>query len=491
LTGSGRAAHLLLLALLGALVVGVLQSAGEPRLSWSDEIVYAVNGRRVTDGLGLTSAFYDHRVVLEQGIPTGDVHLPGHALILAVAFRALGASEAGARLPSQIGFVVAALGVFTVALRCCGVSAAWIAALMFLAWPAMGSYAVTAMGELTLVALASIWLLCWDRVYVRPTPVSAALLGLATGAMLLHRETSFALLPAALLPLLSVPAATRGRILGTFTLGAGPLVALAIIASAWKAHYPHFLQDLRASADGGRTLAHLFGMASRNIENFLGSFGDASQGVLGVTLATAVVLLVKRSEGAPRERRISLLAVYLLLAHAFVLLPIYPFRGWAAIRVLLVVAPALCVAAGCRLARVETRGRRVGVVALALACVLGVTTLAHRQLSEDRRLARGRERALVAEIEALTPPGRRVRTILAPAAFLYGWQHYPATVIWSTPASARELALVVEEGKADAVFVPGRLPLRERWDARLRELGFVPRTSPAGDDRLYLADGTE
>jgi len=486
LRGPGRAAPLLLLALLGALVVGVFQSSGELRLSWSDEIVYAVNGRRAADGLGLTSGFYDHRVVLEQGLPTGDVHLPGHALILAASFRLLGPTEAAARLPSQLGFLAAALVVFAVGLRSSGPSAAWIAALLFLAWPAMGSYAVSAMGELTLVALVALWLLCWERVLASSSSGWAGALGLLTGAALLHRESSLALVPPALAALARIPPPVRARALGLFAIGCVPLALLALGASGARARHPHFLQLVETSLGHGGLASQLQGMASRNLGALLAPGLDVARLALVLTLGAALLLFATAKGSAGPTRWMSLLAAYLVSAHALALLPLYPFRGWAAVRVLLVAAPPLCLALGCRLAAVERPRLRRSLAGLALVLVAWLTLAAHRQLTSDRRAARAEGEAQAAALAAAIPAGLRARTLIAPGAFLYGWLRYPIVVIWNLPERPRELVRVVEKAGADGVLLPATLARGERWAARLEGLGFTARPASASGALLFL-----
>ncbi|MGE0455618.1 MAG: glycosyltransferase family 39 protein [Vicinamibacteria bacterium] len=475
MTGPRRAASLLVLVALAVGVLLLFQATGEPSLSWSDEIVYAVNGRRTADGLGLTSGFYDHRVVLEQELPTGDVHLPGHALMLAAAFRARGPSDATARLPSQLGFLAAALAVFAAGLRGCGAPAAWTATLLFMAWPAMGSYAGAAMGELTLVALVALWLLCWEAALVSEAAGWVATLGLLTGAALLHRETSLALIPPALLALMRGTPSTRARRLGLFMIACGPLAVLPLAVSAERARHPHFLRAAEGPLGTGGLSGQLLGMAGRNLEALFAPGLDVARLALALTLGAALLLLATARGRAGLARRTTRLAAYLVAAHALALLPLYPLRGWAAVRVLLVAAPPLCLALGCRLAAIERPLLRRTFAGFLLASTASLTLAAHRQLTDDRREARAEGEAQAAALDAAIPAGRPLPALVAPGAFLYGWLRYPTLVIWSLPESPRELARVVERAGADAVLLPAALARAERWTARLESLGFTAR----------------
>jgi 4-amino-4-deoxy-L-arabinose transferase-like glycosyltransferase len=477
------ASSLLLLLLLGCAVLVLCRSGGSPDLGWSDEIVYASMGRRIADGRGLTSSFYHHRAVLEGGVPMGDVHMPGHALTLALPFRLLGASEAAARLPSQVAFLISGVALFVLGLRCGGYRVAWSSGLLLYAWPLLGTYAVTAMAEATLVGLMAFWLLAYQGTLSRLTPGRAAGLGLLTGLALLHRETSVALIPPALLAVLDRRHDRSRRNLAAFALTLAPLAVLAHRLSQDRPRHPHFLEGLREAMTVGGLVGPPSGMAARNVEALVSGFG-LTQALLLLWLGIPVLLLLSRGRAGAPWRQLDLLTAYLVLAHAATLIWVYPFRGWPALRVLLAVAPCLCLSAAARLARIRRGWWRVVASTCAILCVTALTLAAHRRLAADRREARLSGEASVARIEAATPRGRRIRTLMAHEAFLFGWRHYPAVVIWSLPDTPRELVRVVERAGVDAVLLPDDTPLTARMAARLERLGFA--TPARSGPRLYL-----
>ncbi len=85
---------------------------GFPRLSISDEIVYAVMGRNLADFRGPFTNFYWPESIIEKGYPLGDVHMPGYMFIMSVFFFLFGPQEFVPFLPSQLAFIFAGVVVF-------------------------------------------------------------------------------------------------------------------------------------------------------------------------------------------------------------------------------------------------------------------------------------------------------------------------------------------------------------------------------------------
>src|SRR5687768_14465469 len=74
----------------GALALTAARTAVPPGLIWSDEITYAIVARNIAAGHGPLSSFHHPDTVLARGLPSPDVHMPGHAYLLALAYRTAG-----------------------------------------------------------------------------------------------------------------------------------------------------------------------------------------------------------------------------------------------------------------------------------------------------------------------------------------------------------------------------------------------------------------
>lgn len=133
-----RVSDAVLVGLVGIAIVTFFALRGVPRLSWSDEIVYAAMGCNVAAGRGLTSNFYDPRAILADGFPLADVHMPGHALALAVSFAALGCREWAAIGVSQLAFILTGLILFRAAERVESRRAGALAAALYYVFPPAG-----------------------------------------------------------------------------------------------------------------------------------------------------------------------------------------------------------------------------------------------------------------------------------------------------------------------------------------------------------------
>ncbi len=451
---------------LGVVVLTAPWLAVFPGLAWSDEYVYAVMARNVAEGRGLVTNLYHSRALLEGGFPLGDVHMPGQAVWTSAFLRVFGPGEWVPALASQAAFVLAGWLTYRAACARAGRAAGVAAAVLLLLTPSLAAYSHTAMPEAAIVMISAAVLAFAGRLEESGAAWRAvALAGLICCAVLL-RESLLVLAPIGFL------AATRARQRRVFTIALGLGLASLVPLYLSRAPYPHFLSDLPR---GAGLLVALREQALANLSwphpgAFVWDWVFVSQYCLGLVLPI-VVLVSMRSR---LERRLAAELCFLLAATFAGLMCVYPLRGWAAVRVLLFLAPwssvllaALCV----------SPGRRAWLpLGLAVALGLGWLTMrASGSLARDRARER---RAWSADTEYLLrfTAGRRIDAISARGAFDFAWRAFPAVVIWNGPSDAATLARLDRRLRLDAVVV-GRddvSPLQAAAEAG--QLGFGVET---------------
>ncbi|HXY38020.1 MAG TPA: glycosyltransferase family 39 protein [Vicinamibacteria bacterium] len=430
------------------MALAVSQWPGPPRLAWSDEIVYAAMARNIAAGRGAISSFYDARSIAERSYPLGDVHMPGHALLLSAAFAALGPREIAAPLVPALAFVAAGAVLWHAARRVVSPPAALACALALYVFPSLARYASSAMAETAVVFLACLHLVAWWRALERPTSGRLATLGLLLGVGATVRESFLALLVPSLLLVWRLE---RGRRLRAGAWLAGPLAVYLVLVflplSRARAPHPFYLEELlarptradvvRAFADN--TLTNLRALAWPGPEEAT----RHAAALLVVALAASLVLLRR---GGPRR----LAATYLLLALVSTVLPLavaYKLWGWSGLRSLLLLAPATLVCAAAIVEELPSAGLRRACTAVALLALVATSAFLDRRLVADRRqeLEAGEEQARAIEA-ALACPGPHV--VVAEEAFRYGWRRPDAVVVWEGRLDEAALSAVAARAGA-------------------------------------------
>lgn len=426
---------------------------GCPGLVWSDEVVYAVVGRNIQEGRGPLSNFYHPDAIVAGGFPLRDVHLPAHAYLIGLSFALFGAREWAALVPNQVAFLLGGVVLFDVARRTVGRRAAF-AAIVFYLFPPQPTFAHTAMSEPTLVLVAVVFLWLWVRCRDRPRPALAALLGavLALGAA--HRESFLVFLPAAVYAVWLCPRPERGRAAAAFAIVF--LVGMALVFWPWHAarpRIPHTGFALLAEAgEPGRLWTAIRDTATTNLTAFVSSAEQGWRRVCALQVATVLVTALVGLRAGGVRRELAALAAWSYLATFVVMFVSYPLSDWRAVRqFMFTLPPAFIVVADAALAR---RGLLHGIALrwAAPALVLFTTADAHAVLTRGRRAALATQReysALLADL--LRPYGPRL--IIAPAAYRYGWDMYPVSVVvWDATDLPRTKA-VDHAVRIDAIVV--------------------------------------
>ncbi len=415
-------------SLVGALVWVAATHAAPLRLSWSDEIVYAVMGRNLAAGRGAISSFYDARSILAKGYPLGDVHMPGHAIALGLAFRILGSAERVAFVPSMLAYLASG-PLLLLAARRVGGQGVGAAALIYV-FPSLAGYACSAMAETPLVCLGCAHLLLWLRVVDRPTWPGLVGLVLLLGLGATVRETFFALLVPTVLALFRVP---RGRRLGAAIVFAACLVGyIALVFRPLfraRAPYPNYLADLLAGLGPRQSVAALLDNAVQNLRLLVATGAGPETWTTRLVLALGLVaplgLLVRRDRG----RSVAAYALATTLATIVPLLLTYTLESWTGLRVVLLALPGGLLALTALIGGEIRPGVRRGAVVLTACVTLALSWAVERKLVLDRLEEHAAQAATSLSIEhAFRCPGPHV--VVAEEAFLYGWRAFPATVVW-------------------------------------------------------------
>jgi len=485
-----RVSDAVLVGLVGIAVVTFFALRGVARLSWSDEIVYAAMGRNVAAGRGLISNFYDPRAILADGFPLADVHMPGHALALAVSFAALGGREWAAIGVSQLAFVLTGLILFRAAERVESRRAGALAAALYYVFPPAGTYANTAMSETTLTAFTAGYAALWLGALAAPRWGSLARLVTVFGIACLYRETSLLLLLPTLYLLARWPSTQRTK--AALGFGLFLLLFLALVFGplyASRAAYPHFLGELKTAHGAGEIAAVILNKAQTNLRRFRIPGSSAWQWTLTAQWAATLLAALASIRLSGRARQAGLLGAFLVFGTAVALLGFYPFWAWAGVRALMPLAPLGLVAVAVALARLPSRGLRFGLSALALAGAARLSLVADDTLAAMRRSELEQGQQLSRLIREGAADGRPA-VVLARGAFRYGWDAYPVSVIWDWPTDEAALEALVKRVRIDLILLanPEAQPDLRR---ALPKLGFSLARTLQGAEVYRLAAGRQ
>src|SRR5262249_30734678 len=132
-----------------------------PRLAWSDELIYALVGRHMADGHGNVSSITHPLTLAARGFAQPDVHLPGHMVLLAAAFRLLGRHEAVALVPSLLAYLLCGLLLYVAGARHFGRDAGLLAAALYYLAPPNLAFANSALMEASVQCATAACVALW------------------------------------------------------------------------------------------------------------------------------------------------------------------------------------------------------------------------------------------------------------------------------------------------------------------------------------------
>jgi 4-amino-4-deoxy-L-arabinose transferase-like glycosyltransferase len=428
-----------------------------PQLAWSDEVVYAVMARNIASDRGIVTNFYDPRALITSGYPSGDAHVPGHALFVAPFFRVLGSSEAVAFVPAICAFLLTVVLIYRLGRRWLSESEARVSSLLVVLAPAGLMYARSGMAEWTIVLLATVMLGLWLRAWNGDASPALALgLALTVGLLLLCRESLAVCHPVAVFALRRTRGPRRGRALLAYALGtaAGLLAFLPLYRA--RATFPHQLSDLSydslelLSQLGTRVLVNLTLPLRRNApQDWAFAFECA---------VSAVAAPIAWRWGRRRvTRALGGFCLVLFVLTYGGLVGVYTLIGSSGARVLLFLLPAQCLLLAALVSEVERPSvrRTLAGVLLAVSAMLSWSNLEAAAASRAHERDEGEALAEFVEHHG----GTRLRAVAADYdAALLGWRAYPVVIVWPSPRSATELNLIMTRLPVlDAVVVGSEL----------------------------------
>ncbi len=424
------------------------------KLSWSDEIVYAVMGRNIVNGQGVISNFYHPKSILAKGFPLGDAHIPGHTFFLALSFLLLGQTEYAAFFPNHVAYVLSGILLFWLSSNLGNRWAGFGTSLLFYLFPPIISYANSAMAELTLIFVSIVYFAIWYKALTNPKRVYSILLVIILGLGMTIRETFILFLPSALYVLWLWPKQERVKT-GIYF---GMIFIPYILFIFWpfyqaKASYPHILSSIMDLETQSVILEELLVITVSNIKATL-SLGGASVWRLAyiAQYLTVVFIAVLYFKFSKIEKQIVIYVLFSYLANFFGLVAIYPWWGWTGIRLFMFIMPPALILIGCAISRLKFPWLKYGTISLAACFLLYASVQANFGLTKHRLEAYEREQRTAELIK--THIGQfQPRAVMADKAFLYGWQAYPVIVVWRVTQDPKQARVLEEYISFDVVVV--------------------------------------
>jgi hypothetical protein len=397
-----------------------------PRLSWSDEIVYAVMGRNIATGRGVVTNFYYPKAITEGGYPLGDSHMPGYSLILGLSFWIWGETESAAFFPNYVSYLICGLLLFWLGKNLFDRWAGFGSALTFYAYPGMIGHANTAMAELTLVLLSVIFLLIWYKSISVPKLRYGVLMAVMMIAGLLHRETFLAFLLPALYALWLWP--KPERLWAGIYFGITFVVLFCVFFIPFylaRSPYLTFMSVLMTSSDPLSLLLKVIQNNLKTFQELTTLAGFRGPFWLQLQFFLSFLIFISYFTFTEPQKRICLYAFYILLANILAMFIIYPLND----RILLYLLPPVLVLTGGVLSRLKLIWLKTGVLVLLICFLLYASLFINDFITKGRQRELDKE-IIKSDIISKFSDSFHPRAILVDSIFLYGWTHYPVTVVW-------------------------------------------------------------
>jgi hypothetical protein len=419
--------------------------------------------------------------VIQQPYTRNLFYMPGYYFILAAIYKLLGYGVFQSLLPSLLSFVVAAVCTFLIAKKCFNQKVGMIAVWLFLFFPAIAFYALTAMIDMTVLATSAVSVCAFMYLPRSARPWAGPL---CVGLPFLFRETTALLIvPLAILILLE-HGQLRARVARALGFGLVTLLCLNLLYGAdFSAGRPSLIQRYWE----GNGFDDYFDGASSRAFNY-DPIGSGAR-VIRERITTNVAWLLFDPNKSPGElpllfiiwgstavallygimRRDAFAIAFGLLALGIIIFDLFTYRlsGYIGLRIFLFTTPFLAIIIGriievLLLARVGPRWQRLALgVQLALALVLalaGVWTV-RAMFKTDAGFDLFVD-GFTRFVEQIHPDERYVVVSAFPYSGEYTLEHYP--VRWSLiPANRATLRMLAARYQIGTLV----LPLANRIDA--------------------------
>jgi 4-amino-4-deoxy-L-arabinose transferase-like glycosyltransferase len=423
-----------IILIIGAGILILAYVTGFPKLSGSDEIVYATTARNIANFKGPYTNFYVPASIAEKGYPLGDVHMPGYTFFLAISLFLFGPNEFAAFLPSQLTFLATGVLIFWIGKTVSNRQTGFWASLWFFLLPDNFIWANTAMVESSLTLLSTIFLWVWYKAVTGPKLRYSFWLALLLVLGLFFREVFLVFLLPALYALWVWPSSSRLKswlIFGSFFLIG---VSLLVPFHAIRAPYPWVVAVTDWSSPP-ELLAGIERSVSRNIEEMSKVstkpiyLAQIPKYIITLLVAGSLLVFERKWYKLPLYYLITFLPTFLIMFLVFLV-----YR-WAGLRMFTLLMPAGIIAACAMLVRLRGKWRQLALSGGAL--ILLVASISMNNMYAQDREKDYKEQSLQAQtiVDQTIKFDLNPQVVMGDQPFLYGWQQYPVVVIWRTTSS--------------------------------------------------------
>jgi 4-amino-4-deoxy-L-arabinose transferase-like glycosyltransferase len=423
-----------IILIIGAGILALAYTTGFPKLSGSDEIVYATAARNIANFKGPYTNFYLPASIAEKGYPLGDVHMPGYIFLLAISLFLFGPNEFAAFLPSQLTFLATGVLIFWIGKTVFNRQVGFWAALWFFLLPDNFIWANTAMAEPSLTLLSTIFLWIWYKAVTGPKLRYSFWLAFLLVLGLFFREVFLVFLLPALYALWVWPSSSRLKswlIFGSlFLIGVSLLVPFHRI----RAPYPWTV-----SVTNWSTLPELVAGIERTVSRNIEEISKVStKPIYLAQIPKYVITLLVVGSLLVFERKSYKLSLYYLITFLptfLIMFLIYIVYRWVGLRMFTLLMSAGIIAACAMLVRLRGKWRLVALGGGTL--ILLVASISMNNMHAQDREKDFKEQSLQAQtiVDQTSKLGLNPQVVMGNQPFLYGWQQYPVAVIWRTTSN--------------------------------------------------------
>jgi hypothetical protein len=484
----GLSACLVLLVLAQVYPIHDFYVTGNELMS-NDQVGYITTARWLAETGELRSHLIYPAHVRE---PRWRLYMPGMYYVLAVGHILFGPGDVAWRIPAMLSFILAALGVFLIGRRFYGRAEGVVGAVLFMLFPPIGAFALTAMPQVPFMAVGVCafcifaYLPSGLRLYLVPALLVGPFLFRETGALLvipmllvLLRERQSRRWTTVAAAALSSALLLYGLLEWQKASGKGSLPLSASGAYNYANAFPPEPPPFTIDSLSGRVSANV----SANIEALRVHLRRHDEVALfvGVILGFALLTTIRglRGDSAGSRDSLALGAAVLAFAAVLIIFTLFTWTRYRGLRAVLFTFPLLAACGApwlvSMLERLERRLPRPVRLLPAFAAVgllLGGSWHGARRLAPEFDTAAGRRAVALMEGLDLGQNG----VLVAPSDFAldYVLRHYPLR--WSfVPRNSRTLRLLARKHHVQTIIVATntRQGSSPRFLATIRDLGLV------------------
>jgi hypothetical protein len=455
---------------LGVVMLAVSYFLGSPHISESDEAYYAVVARNVVEYGSLNTTIYLPEEIIGTGFPGRDTHMAGYMILLALPVALFGPNDQAFLLLSQIGYIACGLLVFWAGKQVFSRSIGYVSAAVFYVYPLFFFYANTAMTEITLQVVASLFFCVWITALRQPRLAHSLLFSLLLTIGTAIRPTFLLFLPTVPYALLHSPVAWRRRAWIWFGISLVVLMATVVYPlsleraeGSYKFYQILKLGEPRAIAQG--FIDNFVLQASRHLKLPQRFPEDYIRLLQILIFALGIVAFVRLKNKRQRET-IGFFLATAIITWIFLAL-FYTPSGARGLRNLMVVLPPGLIGLTGLLFSVARFRLRYILLTTLMGVLLFFSLIGMQGPLQERHKFYAKE-SRKAEIFAKVLDPYHPKVVLAYKPFLYAVNSFPVNVIRRFPSSLEMMQQLQEQVTIDAIVVDN-LAERDRFLRASRE----------------------